>query len=62
MPTNVKANVLVVDDTPANLRLLSELLEDNGYEVRPIPNGPMALKAASAAWNSGSNCTLSEST
>ena len=41
-----KGNILVVDDTPANLRLLSEMLEDCGYEVRPAPDGPLALRAA----------------
>ncbi len=39
-----KPNILVVDDTPANLRLLTELLIQNGYEVRPAPNGRLALK------------------
>jgi len=43
-----KGNILVVDDTPANLRLLSETLEDCGYEVRPAPDGPLALRAAAA--------------
>ena len=38
-------NILVVDDTPANLRLLTKLLSDNGYEVRPAPNGTLALKS-----------------
>jgi len=41
----VKANILVVDDTPANLRLLSEILTKNGYEVRAVKRGKMALKA-----------------
>jgi len=39
-----KRNILVVDDTPANLRLLTELLVQNGYGVRPAPNGNLALK------------------
>ncbi|MEK8020533.1 MAG: hybrid sensor histidine kinase/response regulator [Candidatus Parabeggiatoa sp.] len=38
-------NILVVDDTAANLRLLTKLLSDNGYEVRPAPNGTLALKS-----------------
>jgi CheY-like chemotaxis protein len=41
-----KANILVVDDTPENLRLLLELLQTQGYNVRPVPNGSLALKAA----------------
>ncbi|ESA36414.1 response regulator receiver sensor signal transduction histidine kinase [Leptolyngbya sp. Heron Island J] len=35
--------VAVVDDTPANLHLLSNLLEDAGYDVRPFPTGAIAL-------------------
>jgi signal transduction histidine kinase len=42
----VKGNILVVDDTPANLRLLSDMLEECGYEVRPAPDGHLALRAA----------------
>ena len=44
-----KGNILVVDDTPANLRLLSRLLTDNGFKVRPVPNGRLALDAVKAA-------------
>ncbi|HBE17175.1 MAG TPA: hybrid sensor histidine kinase/response regulator [Cyanobacteria bacterium UBA11159] len=38
-----KGNILVVDDTPNNLRLLSEMLTDRGYKVRQALNGQMAL-------------------
>jgi len=38
-----KANILVVDDTPDNLRLLMEILAEQGYNVRLAPNGPRAL-------------------
>ena len=41
-----KGNILVVDDVPANLRLLVDLLSRKGYEVRPAPNGERALSAA----------------
>jgi signal transduction histidine kinase len=41
-----KANILVVDDTVANLRLLVNLLVERGYKVRPASNGMMALSAA----------------
>ncbi len=44
-----KENILVVDDTPANLRLLSSMLADQGYKVRSVINGAMALTAAQAA-------------
>ncbi len=39
-------NILIVDDTPANLRLLVEILAERGYEVRPVTNGKLALWAA----------------
>jgi signal transduction histidine kinase len=44
-----KGNILVVDDTPANLKLLSGMLKENGYKVRPVPSGRLALKAAAKA-------------
>ncbi|MGB0388690.1 MAG: response regulator [Ardenticatenaceae bacterium] len=40
-----KGNILVVDDTLPSLRLLVEMLADQGYEVRPAPNGALALRA-----------------
>jgi sigma-B regulation protein RsbU (phosphoserine phosphatase) len=43
-----KGNILIVDDTPANLRLLSQMLAEQGYQVRPVPDGPLALAAARA--------------
>jgi two-component system, NtrC family, sensor kinase len=45
MNTNL-GNILVVDDTPANLRLLAGILNGKGYKVRPVPNGELALSAA----------------
>src|SRR5579859_3749249 len=39
-------SVLVVDDTPANLQLLSQMLKEQGYRVRPVPSGKLALQAA----------------
>lgn len=44
-----KANILVVDDKPDNLRLLSAMLTQLGYEVRKVINGQTALKTAQAA-------------
>jgi signal transduction histidine kinase len=43
---NYKGNILVVDDTPENLRLLVSILEAKGYEIRPVPNGKLALSGA----------------
>ncbi|MDZ4871443.1 MAG: hypothetical protein CLLPBCKN_000831 [Chroococcidiopsis cubana SAG 39.79] len=34
-----KANILVVDDKPDNLRLLSAMLSRSGYEVRKVIDG-----------------------
>lgn len=39
-------NILVVDDTPANLKLLAVMLKHHGYNVRPVPSGKLALEAA----------------
>ncbi len=41
-----KANILVVDDTHANLRLLTKMLTKEGYAVRPVPAGKMAILSA----------------
>ena len=43
-----RASILIVDDTPANLRLLSQMLAGQGYHVRPVPDGPLALAAVRA--------------
>ena len=43
-----KANILIVDDTPFNLRLLSKLLTAQGYDVGKALNGSLALKSAQA--------------
>jgi len=44
--TKKKASILVVDDTPENLYVLSDMLKDEKYEVRPVPSGALALSAA----------------
>lgn len=41
--TSYQGNLLVVDDTPDNLRLLSAMLSEQGYKVRKALNGQMAL-------------------
>lgn len=43
--TESKGNILVVDDTPPNLRLLAAMLSDDGYHVRPVTSGRLALQA-----------------
>jgi len=47
-PTSAGAEILVVDDTPASLRLLSEVLTGRGYRVRPASDGALALTWASS--------------
>jgi diguanylate cyclase (GGDEF)-like protein len=41
--------ILIVDDQPVNLRLLSNLLESRGYEVRAVTSGKMALTVVQRA-------------
>jgi len=40
-----KETIVIVDDTPDNLRLLTQLLNKQGYKTRPIPDGKLALTA-----------------
>ena len=44
-----KADLLIVDDNPTNLRLLFGMLAENGYKVRSAISGELALVAAQAA-------------
>lgn len=39
------ADILIVDDTFANLQLLANMLKGEGYKVRPASSGVMALQA-----------------
>lgn len=41
-----KGNILAVDDTPASLKLLTDILRAEGYEVRSAISGELALNAA----------------
>jgi signal transduction histidine kinase len=43
MNQNPHKSIVVVDDTPENLRLLADMLSDQGYRVRLAPNGERAL-------------------
>jgi DNA-binding response OmpR family regulator len=40
-----RASIMIVDDTPANLELLAEMLHMRGYHVLQFPNGSTALNA-----------------
>jgi putative two-component system response regulator len=43
-----RGNILVVDDTPENLTLLTQMLGDRGYRVQPVASGLFALKVAAS--------------
>ena len=43
-----KGAILVVDDQPANLKLLEDMLRQQDYQVRSFPRGRLALAAAAA--------------
>jgi len=45
----ISESILIVDDTPANLRLLSQMLTEQGYGVRAVTSGARALASARAA-------------
>jgi PAS domain S-box-containing protein len=44
-----KANILVIDDTPENLNLLSAMLTEQGYKVRSVTKGSTGLRGAQTA-------------
>lgn len=48
-PQFTKADILIVDDTLMNLRILSKMLSDQGYEVRQAISGKMALTAVQSS-------------
>ncbi len=41
-------SIMIVDDTPANLSILTETLTSHGYHARPAPSGRLALQAMKA--------------
>ncbi len=45
-----KGEILIVDDNPINLRLLTRILMDRNYAVRAVLNGERALSAVTAAF------------
>jgi sigma-B regulation protein RsbU (phosphoserine phosphatase) len=48
LPTPIE-EILVVDDTPANIKLLRQILIDQGYKVRVAVNGSQALASVDLA-------------
>lgn len=49
MTSEYSGDILIVDDTPNNLRFLSTTLTEQGYKVRSVTDGTMALTVAQAA-------------
>ncbi|WP_318731345.1 MULTISPECIES: diguanylate cyclase domain-containing protein [unclassified Roseofilum] len=47
-PELMGRNILIVDDLPDNLRLLSKMLTQQGYKVRKAINGEMAIASCTA--------------
>ncbi len=45
---SAKKDILIIDDTPENLRLLSHMLTEQGYSVRAVPSGERALESVRA--------------
>ena len=41
-----QSDIMIVDDNPANLKLLEDMLLGEGYEVHSFPSGRLALAAA----------------
>jgi two-component system sensor histidine kinase/response regulator len=41
-----QCDIMIVDDNPANLKLLEDMLVQRGYRVRSFPRGRLALTAA----------------
>jgi two-component system, NtrC family, sensor kinase len=46
MEDQKRPSILIVDDVPANLTLLTGILKQHGYKVRPALSGSLALEAA----------------
>lgn len=40
------ASIMVVDDQPVNLKLLEDMMKDQGYGIRSFPRGRLALASA----------------
>jgi PAS domain S-box-containing protein len=45
-PSHRQPNILLIDDNPGNLRLLVQMLSQQGYKVRPATNGSLGISVA----------------
>ena len=41
----MSARILIVDDTPANIQMLSAILRERGYQLSAATNGRQAVEA-----------------
>ncbi len=41
----MNGEILIVDDVPENLKLLSEILKNKGFKVRSLPSGKLVMKS-----------------
>jgi signal transduction histidine kinase len=48
MIDETKSEILIVDDTPANLKLLTSILLTVGYRIRPASSSTLALRSVAA--------------
>jgi two-component system, sensor histidine kinase and response regulator len=48
--SNYLGNILIVDDLPENIRLLSDILNEQGYQVRGVVKGSIVLNVAKSGW------------
>lgn len=46
LSTGVQQEILIVEDTPDSMKLLSDMLKNAGYRVREAPSGELALWSA----------------
>ncbi len=43
---NTRPTIMIIDDAPANLKVLDGMLQQQGYRIMAFPRGALALKAA----------------
>ena len=48
-PTKLSEKILLVDDVPENLAVLTAALEPEGFEILAAPSGAIGLKVAARA-------------
>lgn len=49
LTASIKGKVLIVDDIPENLKVLSKTLQQEGFQVRAVTSGRMALRVVHSA-------------